>query len=430
MSKRQMRVIGFLIFAIGAVAPLVAQTRDQVPVPADSFGRRVRIKVTGSGNAPNGEFTTGTRQFGGRPTPPSWGPVYSIECEGGPFPSGFDFELIETKTDTREIQIVFKARKDCNAPAKVGSYSVSEAATAGQPYISITSSKLPKGCDGAGAGTVTVNRYDVYSSLGKVLGSPLRVGFLDASFSITCIAGGVISGTVEMSEDSIEPTAVLLNPEDAPSGGDGGGGTTEPPPPPPPPDATVGFPTTLLEEGLAMTNDSSTTVKVSTITQNNFSGDVDLEVVSDATEEENFSVSLSPGHIPAPGIGESTLTIKVGPNTFPRDYFVTVATTANGKVAFNSLRVTVLCDPPMILGIDQPRGATISGGGSATLEGKAVGSGPFTYQWFTGPPGSTNFPVSGGTGSKLTTSSDGMYWVRIANACGSADSASAVVTRR
>jgi hypothetical protein len=179
-----------------------------------------------------------------------------------------------------------------------------------------------------------------------------------------------------------------------------------------------------------MTNDSTQTVKVTTITQNNFSGDVDLEVISDATEAENLSVSISPSHIPSPGLGEATITIKVGPNTFPRDYSVTVVTTANGKQAFSTMRVTVLCDPPMILGVDQPRGTTFSGGGSATLEAKAVGSGPFTYQWFSGPRGSTNFPVSGGTGSRLTTSSEGMYWVRVANACGSVDSGSAVVTRQ
>jgi hypothetical protein len=217
-----------------------------------------------------------------------------------------------------------------------------------------------------------------------------------------------------------------------PAGGEGGGGGSggEPLPPAPPPDALVGFPTTILESGLLMTNDSTATVAVSTITQNGFSGDVDLEVVSDATEAEGLSASLSKTHFPTPGLGGSTLTIKVGPNTFPRDYFVTVVTTANDKQAFNTIRVTVLCDPPMILGVDQPRGASFSGGASATLETKAVGSGPLTYQWFSGPRGSTNFPVSGAAGARLTTSNEGMYWVRVGNACGSVDSAPALVTRQ
>ena len=124
-----------------------------------------------------------------------------------------------------------------------------------------------------------------------------------------------------------------------------------------------------------MTNDSTATVTVCTITQNGFSGDVDLEVVSDAPQAEGLTVSLSKNHFPAPGLGDATLTIRVGPNTFPRDYFVTIITTANDKQAFNSLRVTVLCDPPMILGIDQPRGASFSGTGSASLETKAVAAG-------------------------------------------------------
>jgi hypothetical protein len=84
----------------------------------------------------------------------------------------------------------------------------------------------------------------------------------------------------------------------------------------------------------------------------------------------------------------------------------------------------------MILGIDQPRSTSFSGSGSASIETKVIGSGPVTYQWYRGARGSTNFPVSNGTGATLTTNEEGMYWVRASNACGSVDSATAVVTRQ
>lgn len=87
-----------------------------------------------------------------------------------------------------------------------------------------------------------------------------------------------------------------------------------------------------------------------------------------------------------------------------------------------------VCTAPLITG--QPSSSTISSGGSATLSVSATGTGPFTYQWYGGTSGNTTNPVAGGTGATLrvTPSSTSSYWVRVSNACGSANSNTATVT--
>lgn len=45
---------------------------------------------------------------------------------------------------------------------------------------------------------------------------------------------------------------------------------------------------------------------------------------------------------------------------------------------------------------------TINSGNSTTLTVSPAGSGPFTYQWYTGASGNTSTPVSSGTATSLT----------------------------
>ncbi len=428
------RLLQIVVVALALASQVAAQDKPVVGTSPDANGRRTIIKIAGTGNAPNGQFSTASRQLGGKVLPPTF--LAGIQnCEIGTYPSGFDYEMIDTTKDVVDVRIQFTTAKDCRTPAKPGTYSGGESPeNLSDPKFIISSGKIPTGCSGNGSGTgsVTITRFDVYRP--RTGFAIFQVGYLSASFTMECGGtAGTIAGTIEMSTDGItDDLYVLASPDETPTAPDdpGDGTAPEPIPPPPPPDALVGFPSTILASGLQMTNDSTQTVVLSTITQNGFSGDVDLEVVSDATDAEGVTATLSNTHFGAPGIGQSTLTIKVGPNTFPRDYFITVITSANGKQAFNTIKVTVLCDPPMILGIDQPRGTSVSGGGSASLETKVVGSGPLTYQWYSGPRGSTNFPVSGAKAAKLTTSNEGLYWVRVSNACGSVDSAAALVTRQ
>ena len=86
------------------------------------------------------------------------------------------------------------------------------------------------------------------------------------------------------------------------------------------------------------------------------------------------------------------------------------------------------CTPPAIT--TQPASKTITAGQSTTLSVVASGTTPLSYQWYVGASGNTTSPVTGGTGSfiNVTPASTTSYWVRVSNACGSANSSTATVT--
>ena len=255
--------------------------------------------------------------------------------------------------------------------------------------------------------------------------------------------GPVPEGAIQI----LGPTDVCFDPTNAgtgspctptdgtPGGGGGGGGVEFPtfPPPPPPPDVTIGLPPSISEAPfLQLTNNSSTSFTFST-NPGTANTDVHLSVTSNATEADNFQVSVDPAFIAAPGAGDATVRIAAGPDTFPKTYVVTLTALANGKTDNITFLVDVTCDPPMILGIDQPRNQRVNRGSTATVEVKATGSGPFNYQWYRGRRGSTKFPVAGATGPSFTTPAvqgSESYWVRVSNACGTVDSNSVSVSPR
>ena len=86
------------------------------------------------------------------------------------------------------------------------------------------------------------------------------------------------------------------------------------------------------------------------------------------------------------------------------------------------------CTPPSIT--SQPQSTSITSGTSVTLSVAASGTTPLSYQWYVGSSGNTGTPVAGATGASLTVNPNATtsYWVRVTNACGSADSATATVT--
>ena len=177
-----------------------------------------------------------------------------------------------------------------------------------------------------------------------------------------------------------------------------------------------------------MGNSDTITVPVSVTTS--VASDVNLSLVG---LPDDVIATFEPSSFPNPGSGTATLTIKTSANTLPNTYTVTVVgTNASNEFELggSTFLLTIECTPPMILGIDQPRSATFPSGSSATFTTKSVGSGPLSYQWYTGPRGSTSFPVAGATGTTLTTSNEGMYWVRVSNACGTYDSNAVLATRR
>lgn len=206
---------------------------------------------------------------------------------------------------------------------------------------------------------------------------------------------------------------------DTGSGGSTGGGTSSNGPSIVVPDS--------VRSGIQLTNQQAMTVDLSTAIPSGFNADVELAAFS---EPEGLAVSLSKTAIAAPGTGTSVLTIAAGANTRPQDYRVILSATGNGVTTYSVIKVSILCDPPVILGIDQPRNVTINSGASTTLEVKANGS-PAVFQWYAGQTGSTQTPIPGATNrtfntGALTSTKD--YWVRATNPCGSVDSNTVTVT--
>jgi predicted extracellular nuclease len=84
--------------------------------------------------------------------------------------------------------------------------------------------------------------------------------------------------------------------------------------------------------------------------------------------------------------------------------------------------------PPSI--VTGPTSQTIYTGATATLNVSASGSSPLNYQWYQGASGDTGLPVGTNAPSFTTPAliTNTSYWVRVSNAAGSADSATATIT--
>jgi hypothetical protein len=208
------------------------------------------------------------------------------------------------------------------------------------------------------------------------------------------------------------------------NGGDGGNGGN---PPPPSSGLAVVLPDDVRANPVVMGNSSSTTVLFSIFTSSTSTADVSVSAQSDA---DDLLVSVNHPVIKAPGSGDEILSITTTPTTAAGDHVITITASDGTTTASASVFVTVLCDPPFILGIDQPKGSTVGAGRPAQLSVKASGSGPLTYQWFTGASGLVNFPLPGGTSPNFTTSAlndTTSYWVRVTNPCGSVNSQTATV---
>ncbi len=111
-------------------------------------------------------------------------------------------------------------------------------------------------------------------------------------------------------------------------------------------------------------------------------------------------------------------------------YTWTLTASLPGAAASTSAAITVLtsCSPPAITA--HPAGATVISGATATFAVTAAGTPPLSYQWYAGTSGDTAHPIGGATAATYTSgplAASTAYWVRVTNACGTMDSASAVV---
>ncbi len=196
-----------------------------------------------------------------------------------------------------------------------------------------------------------------------------------------------------------------------------------------------GFVIFVNPRSTAIGHDGSATFEIQIFNAREFDSDI---VLSLADLPEGMTATFTPPVIAAPGTGTSTLRLVPGSTTFPRTHTITIVATGvrpNETLESHSasVQLDVFCDPPFIFGLpeNQPQNTSAVSGGSVKLSVRPSGTGPFSYQWYRGPTGSTFFPVQGATLSDFTTPAlDGTakFWVRVTNPCGSADSRTATVT--
>ena len=146
----------------------------------------------------------------------------------------------------------------------------------------------------------------------------------------------------------------------------------------------------------------------------------------------SFTASFHPTRAEVEGTEEMDLVITAGSETAQGTHLVILKAAREGAPDnYAIIHVIVECQPPFFLGTNQPKSETVTRGSTATLRAVPGGDGPLRYQWYRGPSGSTRFPIAGATSATYTTpavTGTTPYWVRVTNACGSRDSATATVS--
>jgi hypothetical protein len=294
------------------------------------------------------------------------------------------------------------------------------------------------------SGTFTINSIAVTTTQDPTANQPtsFHLSNLDIQFTVQCTtATGKLIGHLIFHSAPIAG-AVAYDPIAAgaqsdfgtcpdgttgsgtPGGGSGSGSGGGPTPNAP----TIVLPDTALTSSIPMVNSDSATVAFSTFIPTTTTSDVSLTATTDT---DNLLATVTPAVIKPGDTGDAKVTIRTTPTTFAGEHIVTL-TASDGTVSSSvSIHVTVFCDPPLILGTDQPKNTTVALGRAANLSVKASGSGPFTYQWFSGAKGLVNFPLAIGSSPNFTTSAINdttSYWVRITNPCGSVDSQTVTVS--
>jgi hypothetical protein len=146
---------------------------------------------------------------------------------------------------------------------------------------------------------------------------------------------------------------------------------------------------------------------------------------------EGMTATFDRTTIPAPGDGTARLTVHLAPDIFPATYRgISVLGTGGGSALGAAFTIEILCDPPVILALNNPRSQSVKRGNTVKLSVKAEGS-PATYQWYQGHAGFTSTPIPNSNSAELTTTAintNQEFWVRVSNACGTVDSQTAMIT--
>lgn len=177
------------------------------------------------------------------------------------------------------------------------------------------------------------------------------------------------------------------------------------------------------------------TVSFKIVTQHNAESGFDSPL--DLTVDDmppGISVKLDSKQVPAPGDGSVNGTISIDPHIpFGSFQNLRILVSGGGQSSAGVFNIEIICDPPMILGVNQPKSQTVASGSTVTLHAKTEHTGPFTYQWFNGHAGFTSTPIANSNSPDFTTgpiTSTQDYWVRVSNACGSFDSQTATIIPR
>jgi von Willebrand factor type A domain-containing protein len=172
---------------------------------------------------------------------------------------------------------------------------------------------------------------------------------------------------------------------------------------------------------IALSNGESADLSVT----NFHPGDVSTLVMSSDGLPSDSTVTFANATPTITGTNLQTMHVTIGPDT-PAGVFILnvhAGHTGSGSRQSNFVLVNVDCTPPLILGKGQPSSTTVG----STVAVNPVGSLGLHYQWYRGHSGSTAFPIAGATASSFKPTQAGEYWVRVSNACGSTNSATAVV---
>jgi hypothetical protein len=168
---------------------------------------------------------------------------------------------------------------------------------------------------------------------------------------------------------------------------------------------------------------------------------INLTWTDTATNEDNVRVERCTGTAAACASGTFTQIALLGANatsygdsglapSTTYSYRV-IATNTSGESAPSNIAAATTATPCTAPSITtHPQSSEIASGNSTTLSVTATGTQPLAYQWYTGASGNTSAPVSGGTNASITVSpvATTSYWVRVTNACGTANSNAATVT--
>ncbi len=189
------------------------------------------------------------------------------------------------------------------------------------------------------------------------------------------------------------------------------------------------FVVTVEPSFVTLTPGQSATFDVTTA--HNPDTDFNAPIELSASNVEGITATIDNPHIPAPGDGKAKLTLILSPDIFPATYRVSVIGAGGDSSTGASVSVDVICDPPVLLAINNPQSQTVKRGSTVKLSVTPEAGGPFVFQWFAGHSGFASSPIPNSNSADFTTppiNTVSEFWVRIRDACGVVDSQTATIT--